>query len=166
MLSKRGARQIVALLVPSRYANRESESMANAGAHFQRHRSRVWLHKGFKRNQLARTIRPVDCVQIARFESRWGANTGLNTSECLDDIEKYRLYVTDAHVRITESETRPTFQRSITRKIFAFDGRANRTVGYCTHRRFPVSPTWFPRRISTLIVRRSRYSCQLNCVIF
>lgn len=27
---------------------------------------------------------------------------GLNTNECLDDIEKYGLYVTDAHVRITE----------------------------------------------------------------
>lgn len=27
---------------------------------------------------------------------------GLNTSECLDDIQKYGLYVTDAHVRITE----------------------------------------------------------------
>ena len=27
---------------------------------------------------------------------------GMNTSECLDDIEKYGLHVTDAHVRITE----------------------------------------------------------------
>jgi len=27
---------------------------------------------------------------------------GVNTSECLDDIEKYGLHVTDAHVRITE----------------------------------------------------------------
>lgn len=28
---------------------------------------------------------------------------GLNTAECLDDIEKYGFYVTDAHVRITET---------------------------------------------------------------
>jgi hypothetical protein len=28
---------------------------------------------------------------------------GLNTGECLDDIEKYGLHVTDAHIRITES---------------------------------------------------------------
>jgi hypothetical protein len=27
---------------------------------------------------------------------------GVNTGECLDDIEKYGLYITDAHVRITE----------------------------------------------------------------
>jgi hypothetical protein len=27
---------------------------------------------------------------------------GLNTGECLDDIEKYGLYLTDAHIRITE----------------------------------------------------------------
>ena len=27
---------------------------------------------------------------------------GLNTSECLDDIEKYGLHVTDSHIRITE----------------------------------------------------------------
>jgi hypothetical protein len=26
---------------------------------------------------------------------------GVNTSECLDDIEKYGLHVTDAHVRFT-----------------------------------------------------------------
>jgi len=28
---------------------------------------------------------------------------GINTEECLDDIERYGLHVTDAHVRITES---------------------------------------------------------------
>jgi len=28
---------------------------------------------------------------------------GVNTAECLDDIEKYGFHVTDAHVRITES---------------------------------------------------------------
>jgi hypothetical protein len=27
---------------------------------------------------------------------------GLNTEECLDDIEKYGFYVTDGHVRITQ----------------------------------------------------------------
>jgi hypothetical protein len=27
---------------------------------------------------------------------------GLNTNECLDDIQKYGLHVTDSHVRITE----------------------------------------------------------------
>ncbi len=27
---------------------------------------------------------------------------GVNTSECLDDIQKYGLHVTDAHTRITE----------------------------------------------------------------
>ena len=27
---------------------------------------------------------------------------GLNTSECLDDIQKYGLYVTDSHIRITD----------------------------------------------------------------
>lgn len=28
---------------------------------------------------------------------------GVNTDECLDDIEKYGFHITDAHVRITES---------------------------------------------------------------
>lgn len=28
---------------------------------------------------------------------------GLNTNECLDDIEKHGLHVTDAHVRITQN---------------------------------------------------------------
>jgi hypothetical protein len=28
---------------------------------------------------------------------------GVNTVECLDDIEKYGFHITDAHVRITES---------------------------------------------------------------
>lgn len=28
---------------------------------------------------------------------------GLNTNECLDDIAKHGFYITDAHVRITES---------------------------------------------------------------
>ena len=28
---------------------------------------------------------------------------GVNTADCLDDIEKYGFHVTDAHVRITES---------------------------------------------------------------
>ncbi len=27
---------------------------------------------------------------------------GINTNECLDDIEKYGIHITDAHVRITE----------------------------------------------------------------
>jgi len=27
---------------------------------------------------------------------------GVNISECLDDIQKYGLYVTDSHIRITE----------------------------------------------------------------
>jgi hypothetical protein len=36
--------------------------------------------------------------------SRDGESTpGLNTDECLDDIEKHGFHVTDAHVRITES---------------------------------------------------------------
>lgn len=28
---------------------------------------------------------------------------GVNTRECLDDIENYGFHITDAHVRITES---------------------------------------------------------------
>lgn len=28
---------------------------------------------------------------------------GVNTGECLDDIEKYGFHITDAHVRITET---------------------------------------------------------------
>jgi hypothetical protein len=28
---------------------------------------------------------------------------GLNSAECLDDIEKYGFHITDAHVRITET---------------------------------------------------------------
>jgi hypothetical protein len=36
--------------------------------------------------------------------SRDGEPTaGVNTDECLDDIEKYGFHITDAHVRITES---------------------------------------------------------------
>jgi hypothetical protein len=35
---------------------------------------------------------------------RDGAPTpGLNTNECLADIEKHGFYITDAHVRITET---------------------------------------------------------------
>ena len=30
-------------------------------------------------------------------------NPSVNTTECLDDIQKYGFHVTDAHVRITES---------------------------------------------------------------
>jgi hypothetical protein len=32
-----------------------------------------------------------------------GPTAGVNTEECLDDIEKHGFYITDAHVRITES---------------------------------------------------------------
>ena len=28
---------------------------------------------------------------------------GVNTDECLDDIEKYGFHITDAHVRITQN---------------------------------------------------------------
>jgi len=28
---------------------------------------------------------------------------GVNTGECLDDIERYGFHITDAHIRITES---------------------------------------------------------------
>ncbi len=36
--------------------------------------------------------------------NRDGADTpGVNTAECLDDIEKYGFHITDAHVRITDS---------------------------------------------------------------
>jgi hypothetical protein len=28
---------------------------------------------------------------------------GVDTRECLDDIQKYRFHITDAHVRITET---------------------------------------------------------------
>ena len=31
---------------------------------------------------------------------------GVNTAECLDDIETYGFHITDAHVRITESVAR------------------------------------------------------------
>ncbi len=29
---------------------------------------------------------------------------GVNTNECLDDIEKHGFHITDAHVRITEND--------------------------------------------------------------
>jgi hypothetical protein len=36
--------------------------------------------------------------------SRGGeARAGVNTDECLEDIEKHGFHITDAHVRITES---------------------------------------------------------------
>jgi hypothetical protein len=31
---------------------------------------------------------------------------GVNTAECLNDIERYGFHITDAHVRITESVVR------------------------------------------------------------
>jgi len=38
--------------------------------------------------------------------NRGGEETaGVNTNECLDDIEKHGFYLTRAHVRITESAT-------------------------------------------------------------
>lgn len=42
---------------------------------------------------------PFKTLDLKRDEER---TPGLNTRECLDDIEKYGLYVTDAHIRITE----------------------------------------------------------------
>jgi hypothetical protein len=39
--------------------------------------------------------------------SRDGERTpGVNSDECLDDIEKYGFHITDAHVRITETAIR------------------------------------------------------------
>ncbi|HET6983753.1 MAG TPA: hypothetical protein VFI53_16530 [Myxococcaceae bacterium] len=35
--------------------------------------------------------------------SRGGNTPGLNTDECLDDIERHGFHVTDGHVRITDS---------------------------------------------------------------
>jgi hypothetical protein len=35
------------------------------------------------------------------------ATPGVNTAECLDDIERYGFHITDAHVRITESAINP-----------------------------------------------------------
>jgi hypothetical protein len=36
--------------------------------------------------------------------TRDGAPTpGVNTADCLDDIEKYGFHITDAHIRITEN---------------------------------------------------------------
>jgi hypothetical protein len=32
-----------------------------------------------------------------------GPTPGVNTDECLDDIERHGFHVTDAHVRITET---------------------------------------------------------------
>jgi len=40
-------------------------------------------------------------VELSRGEPR----PGVNTDECLDDIEKHGFHITDAHVRITESVT-------------------------------------------------------------
>jgi hypothetical protein len=38
------------------------------------------------------------------IELNRGVDTpGVNTAECLDDIERYGFHITDAHVRITES---------------------------------------------------------------
>jgi hypothetical protein len=35
--------------------------------------------------------------------NRGEPTAGLATDDCLDDIEKHRFHITDAHVRITES---------------------------------------------------------------
>jgi hypothetical protein len=37
-------------------------------------------------------------IEVRREEE----TAGLNTSECLDDIERFGYHLTDAHVRITE----------------------------------------------------------------
>jgi hypothetical protein len=42
---------------------------------------------------------PFKTLDLNRGEE---ATPGLNTRECLDDIQKYGLHVTDAHIRITE----------------------------------------------------------------
>lgn len=41
---------------------------------------------------------PFKTLELKRDEP----TPGLNTSECLDDIQKYGLHVTDSHIRITE----------------------------------------------------------------
>jgi hypothetical protein len=42
---------------------------------------------------------PFKALELSRDESTPGVDTG----ECLDDIERHGFHVTDAHVRITES---------------------------------------------------------------
>ncbi len=34
--------------------------------------------------------------------NRGEPTTGINSGECLDDIEKHGFHITDAHIRITE----------------------------------------------------------------
>ena len=42
---------------------------------------------------------PFKILDLNRGEE---STPGLNTRECLDDIQKYGLHVTDSHIRITE----------------------------------------------------------------
>ena len=42
-------------------------------------------------------------IELTRGE----AIPGVNTEECLDDIDRHGFHVTDAHVRITESVVGP-----------------------------------------------------------
>ena len=46
---------------------------------------------------------PWNAVKEIELNREGESTPGLNTAECLDDIEKYGFHVTDAHVRITES---------------------------------------------------------------
>ena len=42
---------------------------------------------------------PFKSLNVRRNEP----TAGVNTNDCIDDIERYGFHVTDAHVRITES---------------------------------------------------------------
>jgi hypothetical protein len=46
---------------------------------------------------------PWNSFKVIELDRDGAPTPGLNTAECLDDIEKYGFHVTDAHVRITES---------------------------------------------------------------
>jgi len=46
---------------------------------------------------------PWNAFKAINLSRDGGPTPGVDTRECLDDIEKYGFYVTDAHVRITEN---------------------------------------------------------------
>jgi hypothetical protein len=61
---------------------------------------------GFTENptgaNLPSQISPWTAFKSIELSREAGPTAGVDTNECLDDIEKHGFHITDAHVRITE----------------------------------------------------------------
>lgn len=79
-----------------------SQESAHASSHFQGHRSRFRLTKDGTAANLPGQYGPWSAFKVVKMTRDEPIQGGVNTDECIDDIEKYGFHLTDAHIRITE----------------------------------------------------------------